>query len=78
MGSIHGMVGGLIAHIVMMKISTSSKISAAPVVIIPVPKPEAAITKCRKTSKELKSKGISVKYDTDENQDPDLSMPNMK
>jgi prolyl-tRNA synthetase len=40
-------------------------------VIIPVPKPDAAINEvAEKLMKELQSKGISVKYDTDEKSRP--------
>jgi len=66
------MVGGLImTHSDDEGLVLPPKLAPLQVVIIPVPKPEAAINDvAEKLLKELKSKGISVKYDTDEKSRP--------
>ncbi len=66
------LIGGLImSHSDDEGLVLPPKLAPLQVVIIPVPKPEATINEvAEKLLKELKSKGISVKYDIDEKSRP--------
>ncbi len=66
------LVGGLImTHSDDEGLVLPPKLAPLQVVIIPVPKPDAAINDvAEKLKKELEGKGISVKYDTDEKSRP--------
>jgi len=66
------LIGGLImTHSDDEGLVLPPKLAPLQVVIIPVPKPDAAINEvAEKLMAELKAKGISVKYDTDEKSRP--------
>lgn len=66
------LVGGLImTHSDDEGLVLPPKLAPIQVVIIPVPKPDAAINEvAEKLMKELQAKGITVKYDTDEKNRP--------
>src|SRR5688500_8714131 len=66
------LVGGLImTHSDDEGLVLPPKLAPLQVVIIPVPKPDAAINEvAEKIMRELKAQGISVKYDTDEKSRP--------
>ena len=66
------LIGGLImTHSDDEGLVLPPKLAPLQVVIIPVPKPDAAINEvAQKLEKELKAKGISVKYDIDEKSRP--------
>ncbi|HUR30581.1 MAG TPA: proline--tRNA ligase [Saprospiraceae bacterium] len=66
------LVGGLImTHSDDEGLVLPPKLAPLQVVIIPVPKPDTAINEAaEKIMRELKAKGISVKYDTDEKSRP--------
>ncbi|MEP6645699.1 MAG: proline--tRNA ligase [Saprospiraceae bacterium] len=66
------LIGGLImTHSDDEGLVLPPKLAPLQVVIIPVPKPDAAINEiAEKLLKELTAKGISVKYDTDEKSRP--------
>lgn len=66
------LVGGLImTHSDDEGLVLPPKLAPLQVVIIPVPKPDASINEvAEKIMKELKAKGITVKYDTDEKSRP--------
>lgn len=66
------LVGGLImTHSDDEGLVLPPKLAPLQVVIIPVPKPDASISEVsEKIMKELKAKGITVKYDTDEKSRP--------
>ncbi len=66
------LVGGLImTHSDDEGLVLPPKLAPLQVVIIPVPKPDTAISEvAEKLMRELKDKGVSVKYDTDEKNRP--------
>lgn len=66
------LIGGLImTHSDDEGLVLPPKLAPLQVVIIPVPKPDPAINEiAEKLMRELKAKGISVKYDTDEKSRP--------